>query len=145
MRILIGDDDERLVAVLRPIVTERGLAVVGDASMANDAYSLLARTLLDAAIVDLPLRVAIVLRCARAAAERACRVVVFSAYVDDIDPRSLGVVGVLKPDFAALETAVDALAATTAQRDSWRAGQADRRALSSAAGRPAPAAAIEEA
>jgi len=73
-----------------------------------------------------------------------CRVIVFSSYVGDIDPASLGVIGVQKPDFAALEQALDALAATRDDGDQWRAGQADRRARATSAGRPVPISSVED-
>jgi hypothetical protein len=71
-------------------------------------------------------------------------VIVFSSFVDDIDPKTLGVIGVQKPDFAALEAALDALAARGDDEGSWRKGQADRRAMAPAPGREAPKSPIEE-
>jgi hypothetical protein len=51
----------------------------------------------------------------------------------------------MKPDFPALESALDALASTRADVDQWRAGQADRRATTTAPGRAAPMSPLEEA
>src|SRR5256885_1815854 len=144
MRILICDDDAHLRTVLRALLTNRGHEVAAEADTASEAYAALARTKPDAAIVDLALRMGSGRDVARDAAARGCRVIVFSAFLDDIDPRSLGVVGVLKPDFAALESAVDALAAMRDEGEHWRAGQADRRAMAPTAGRPNPTSAVED-
>jgi len=145
MRILVCDDDAHLRAVIRAVATDRGHDVVGEVDTASDAYAFLARAKPDVAIVDLALRVGSGREVARDASARGCRVIVFSAYLDEIDPRSMGVVGVLKPDFAGLESALDALASTTHDSEQWRAGQADRRATVAAAERPRPTGAVEEA
>jgi CheY-like chemotaxis protein len=144
VRIIICDDDAHLRTVLRSVATDRGHEVVGEAETAADAYDVLARTKPDAAIVDLALRVGSGREVARRAAERGCRVIVFSSFVDDIDPKTLGVIGVPKPDFAALESALDALWARTDDEAGWRKGQADRRTLPPTLERPAPKSPVEE-
>lgn len=144
MRVIICDDDAHLRTVLRSVVTDRGHEVVGEAETAADAYDVIARTKPDAAIVDLALRVGSGREVARRAAERGCRVIVFSSFLDDVDPKTLGVIGVAKPDFAALESALDALSARTDDEGGWRKGHADRRANPSSPDRMMPASPVED-
>lgn len=145
MRVMLCDDDAHLRAVLRGVVTEKGHEVVGEAETAADAYDILSRDRPDTAIIDLALRVGSGRDVARRAAERGCRVIVFSAFLDDIDPKTLGVIAVPKPDFAALESALDAVAARGSDEDRWRKGKADRRSTLPAPDRALPAAPVEEA
>ncbi len=144
MRVLICDDDAQLRTVLRTVVADRGHEVVGEAETAADAYDVLARTKPDAAIIDLALRVGSGREVARRAAERGCRVIVFSAFLDDVDPHTLGVIAVPKPDFAALESALDALAARGSDEERWRKGNADRRATTISPDRPMPNSPVED-
>ncbi|MEY2434576.1 MAG: Response regulator receiver domain [Acidimicrobiaceae bacterium] len=123
----------------------RGHEIVGEAETAASAYSLLAAEQPDAAIVDLALREGSGHDLARRAAAQGCRVIVFSAFVDSFESRSLVDAVVDKPDFQALEAAIDMLSNRATRDDRWREGQSDRRQQKDAATeRPLPTSPVEE-
>jgi DNA-binding NarL/FixJ family response regulator len=116
MRYLLCDDDAPLRAVLRTIVLDRGHEVVGEAETAAEARGLLALDP-DVVIVDLALRSGSGLDVGRAAVEQGCRVLVFSAFIGTAGT-DFADAAISKPDFFALEAAMDAL--TTRQADGAR-------------------------
>ena len=143
MRVLLCDDDAHLRVVLRGMVRDRGHEVVGEAETADDCKGLVATTDPDLAIVDLALRQGSGIDVGRMANARGCRVIVFSAFLDSISDTDFADAVVPKPDFFALEAAIDALNLRTSAGDQWDRGQPDRRASVSVSGRPLPPAPVE--
>jgi CheY-like chemotaxis protein len=127
VRIILCDDDAHLRVVLRSVVVARGHDVVGEAETAASAYSLLSAEHPDVAIVDLALREGSGQDLARRAVTQGCRVIVFSAFVDSLESRSLVDAVIAKPDFHALEAALDALSNRAMGADRWQEGRSDRR------------------
>ena len=144
MRVLLCDDDAHLRVVLRGIARERGHEVVGEAETADDSKGLVATTNPDAVIIDLALRQGSGIEVGRMAAAQGCRVIVFSAFLDSISDTDFADAVIPKPDFLALEAAIDALTMRTASGDHWDRGQPDRRATGSVTGRPLPPAPVEQ-
>jgi CheY-like chemotaxis protein len=143
MRVLVCDDDAHLRVVLRSVIEERGHEVVGEADMASQAIALVRALKPDAAVVDLALRSGSGNDVVRYATDHGCRVVVFSAFLESSGAVPHADAVVAKPDFAALETALDALSTKSIDRKRWRDGNADRRAIATT-NRPPPAAPVED-
>jgi len=140
---VLCDDDAHLRVVLRGIVRERGHEVVGEAETADDSKGLVATSNPDAVIIDLALRQGSGIDVGRMASAQGCRVIVFSAFLDSISDTDFADAVIPKPDFFALEAAIDALTMRTASGDQWDRGQPDRRASGTVSGRPLPPAPVE--
>jgi DNA-binding response OmpR family regulator len=145
VRILLCDDDAHLRTVLRGIVQERGHEVIAEADSEVDTKALVATAKPDAVILDIALRQGTGSEAGRMAASYGCRVIIFSAFLDSISDTSFADAVVAKPDFNALEAAIDALTLRTTSGDRWVRGQPDRRASGDVKDRPMPVAAVEEA
>jgi CheY-like chemotaxis protein len=145
VRLLLCDDDAHVRVVLTSIANARGHEVVGEADTTLEALDLLARVSPDAVIVDLALRVGSGSEILVAAAEHGCQAIVFSAYVDSLSGSLGSVVAVSKPDFGALEAALDALASRVDGSAGWAKQHADRRTGVSAQLRPAPVSPVSDA
>jgi CheY-like chemotaxis protein len=143
VRVLLCDDDAHLRVVLRGIVHDRGHEVVGEAETADDSKGLIATAQPDAVILDIALRQGSGADVGRMAAAQGCRVILFSAFLGSLDDTDFADAVIAKPDFYALEAAIDALTMRTANADQWNRGQPDRRASGTVTGRPLPPAAVE--
>ena len=144
MRVVLCDDDAHLRVVLRGMVQERGHEVVGEAETADDSKALVATAQPDAVIIDIALRQGAGTDVGRMAAAYGCRVIVFSAFLDSISDTDWADAVIAKPDFLALEAALDALTMRTRSGDRWDRGQPDRRASRDVKDAPLPIAAVEE-
>ena len=112
MRLVIVDDDERVRGVLAELVEAKGHEVLGAASSALPGSELVTALVPDAVIVDLALEYGSGHDVIAAAHEVGARVVVFSAYSESVEALvERGALIVPKPDFLALENALDVVAA----------------------------------
>jgi CheY-like chemotaxis protein len=137
MRVLLCDDDAHLRVVLRGIMRDRGHEVVGEAETAGDSKGLVTTAKPDLVLIDLSLRQGSATEVGRMAAAHGCHVIVFSAFLDSISETDFADAVIAKPDFHALEAAIDALSLRTSSGDQWDRGQPDRR-RASASGRELP-------
>jgi len=144
VRVLLCDDDAHLRVVLRGTVIERGHEVVGEAETADDSKQLVVTAQPDVAIIDIALRQGSGTDVGRMAAAQGCHVIVFSAFLDSISDTEFADAVVAKPDFYALEAAIDALTLRTASGEHWDRGQPDRRASAADSSRPLPPSAVEQ-
>ena len=142
--MVLCDDDAHLRVVLRGTVHERGHEVVGEAETADDSKQLVATARPELVIIDIALRQGSGADVGRMAAAQGCRVIVFSAFLDSISDTEFADAVVAKPDFYALEAAIDALTMRTASGEQWNRGQPDRRASTVDSTRPLPPSAIEQ-
>lgn|GEM_PF-5566301 len=127
MRVLVCDDDAHVRSVIRALAQQHGLEVVGEAEDALGAIELIGRLAPDAVVVDLALRSGSGTEVVTVARGQGCRVVIFSAYLDQFTRTDFpDAVQISKPEFQSLEAAFDALAA---RRDGgeWTPLQPDRR------------------
>jgi CheY-like chemotaxis protein len=143
VRVLLCDDDAHLRVVLRGIMRERNHEVVGEAETATDSKALVATAQPDLVVIDLSLRLGSGAEVGRMAAAHGSRVIVFSAFLDSISETDFADAVVAKPDFFALEAAIDALALRNSADDLWDRAQPDRRTSGSVAGRDLPPAPID--
>ncbi len=112
MRLVIVDDDERVRGVLGELIEAKGHDVVGAAAAALPGVELVRALQPDAVIVDLALEYGSGHDVIAAAQEVGTRVVVFSAFSEGVDASvERGALVVSKPDFLALENALDVAAA----------------------------------
>ena len=145
MRVLLCDDDAHLRVVLRGIVRDRGHEVVGEAETADESKALVATARPDVVIIDLALHQGSGTDVGRMAMGAGCRVIVFSAFLDSISDTTFADAVIAKPDFLALEAAIDAVTMRASSGEQWDRGQPDRRAGGDVKDRPLPVAAVEEA
>ena len=130
MRVLLCDDDAHLRVVLRGIMRDRGHEIVGEAETAGDSKGLVTTAKPDLVLIDLSLHQGSGAEVGRMAAAHGCRVIVFSAFLDSISDTTFADAVIAKPDFHALEAAIDALSMRTSSGDQWDRGQPDRRSVS---------------
>ena len=142
VRVLLCDDDAHLRVVLRGIMRDRNHEIVGEAETAGDCKALVATAQPDLVLIDLSLRQGSGAEVGRMAAAHGSHVIVFSAFLDSISDTGFADAVIAKPDFLALEAAIDALTARTSTGDQWDRGQPDRRA-NSVSGRELPPAPID--
>ena len=142
MRVLLCDDDAHLRVVLRGIMRDRNHEIVGEAETAGDSKALVATAQPDLVVLDLSLHQGSGAEVGRMASAHGSRVIVFSAFLDSISDTAFADAVIAKPDFLALEAAIDALAMRTSTGDRWDRGQPDRRSLP-VSGRQLPPAPID--
>jgi len=142
VRVLLCDDDAHLRVVLRGIMRDRNHEVVGEAETAGDSKALVATAQPDLVVLDLSLRLGSGAEVGSMAAAHGSRVVIFSAFLDSISDTTFADAVIAKPDFFALEAAIDALALRSSDSDQWDRGQPDRR-TGTVSGRELPPAPID--
>lgn len=142
MRVLLCDDDEHLRVVLRGIMRDRNHEIVGEAETAGDCKALVVTAQPDLLVLDLSLRQGSGAEVGRMASAHGSRVIIFSAFLDSISDTDFADAVIAKPDFFALEAAIDALSLRTSAGDRWDRGQPDRR-TGSVSGRDLPPAPID--
>ena len=111
MRYVVVDDDAGLRGVIGALVASRGHTVVGEATAGLAGGDLVRTIKPDVVIIDLALEYGSGHDVVAVAREIGAQIIVFSAYLDDVDVRSQpGALLVTKPDFLGLETAMDVAA-----------------------------------
>lgn len=144
LHLVVCDDDPAVRTAIRLVAEDLGHAVIGETDHADDAVALASRFGADALILDLSLAVGsgYVAIAEVAAQAPACRVVVFSAYCQQVELVPPVVATVDKPD---VERLADVLAALPelphpdgAERRLWTGTLPVRRRLAGAGGDPAP-------
>jgi CheY-like chemotaxis protein len=137
VRIVVCDDDVDMRSMLTSLVEQRGHSVIAETDNAEDARRLIERFNADLVVLDLSLRLGgahDLLVALTAGADPTCRVVIFSAFTDDIAGLFPTVSIVDKPNFPALEAALDRLVsapqavATERRRPPARTGSVPPRA-----------------
>ena len=122
---------------------ERNHEVIGEAETAGDSKALVATAQPDLVVIDLSLRQGSGTEVGRMAAAHGSHVIIFSAFLDSISDTDFAHAVIAKPDFFALEAAIDALALRSSAGDQWDRGQPDRRTSAPVAGRELPPAPID--
>src|SRR3954470_7659644 len=121
---------------------DRNHEVVGEAETAGDSKALVTTAQPDLVVLDLSLRQGSGAEVGRMASAHGSHVIIFSAFLDSISDTDFAAAVIAKPDFFALEAAVDALTARNSTGDHWDRGQPDRR-TGSVTGRELPPAPID--
>ncbi len=121
------DDDPVLRTVVSEMGVARGYSVVAEVATSREAIEWFEREGIDVAVVDLSLRYGSGLDVLETALERGTPVVLFRAFGDGLDGRTLpGKPRVIhKPDFTSLERALDEMASpatTSAERRAAASG-----------------------
>jgi len=121
---------------------DRSHEVVGEAETAGDSKALITTAQPDLVVLDLSLHQGSGAEVGRMAAAHGSRVIIFSAFLDSISDTGFADAVIAKPDFFALEAAIDALALRTSAGDQWDRGKPDRRS-GTVTGRELPPAPID--
>jgi CheY-like chemotaxis protein len=135
VKLVVCDDDRQVRAAVRMVAEQRGHEIIGECATSLEAIELLRGRRADAAIVDLALSGGTGHEVLVAAAELGLPVIVFSAFVNDVNPAAYTnrPLLVAKPDFNELEVALN----LAAHRGSSAPGER-RRSGAKSAGVAAP-------
>ncbi len=144
MRVVVCDDDPGVRSTVAALVEAQGGVVVAEGGDSLQAISAIEAESPNLVVLDLSLAYGMGSDVLDVARQRRCRVVVFSAFTDDLQTSSLspGTLVVDKPDFMELERVLAACAAEVARPPDERS---NRRRLTSEASDRSESVAIDDA